>query len=69
MTRYSVNEIQNIARNHSNIDIVVEDNKIVMPENKEDLKILLSFLDEGSWKGAFSNETYISTSKRKIPRS
>lgn len=69
LTRYSAKEIQNIARNHSNIDVIVEDNKIVMPETTDELKVLLSFLDEESWKGAFSDETYISTSKRKISKS
>ena len=66
LTKHTAKEIKKVAKKHSDIDIIVEDDKIVFPEDTKEQKILLSFLDEESWKGAFSNDTYISTSKRKI---
>ena len=61
-------EIKRIAKKHSRIDITVKDKSIVFPTDFEEAKILLSFLDEESWKGAFTNETFVSSSKRKVGR-
>lgn len=66
LTKHTAEEIKKVAKGHSDIDIKVENNKIVFPEDIQAQKILLSFLDEESWRGAFSKDTYISNSKRKI---
>ena len=46
------------------IDIVVE--KTVIPNDKEQLKIVLGFLDEDAYKGPFLNNMFLANSKRKI---
>lgn len=48
------------------IDIKVSKGKIVLPEDKNDLKNVLGFLDEGVYTGTFSNNVYLSNSKREI---
>lgn len=65
LTRFSALEIKGLARN-SGIDIAVEDQKSVFPAEKEDMKVLLSFLDEEAYQGPFSKDTFVSTSKRRV---
>ena len=48
------------------IDIVVEGKKTVIPNDKEQLKIVLGFLDEDAYKGPFLNNMFLANSKRKI---
>ena len=48
------------------IDIVVEGKKTVIPNDKEQLKIVLGFLDEDAYKGPFLNNMCLANSKRKI---
>ena len=48
------------------IDIDTEGEKIIIPENREEQKALLSFLDEEAYKGPFSKETFLTNSKRKL---
>ena len=48
------------------IDIVVEGKKTVIPNDKEQLKIVLGFLDEDSYKNEFLNNMFLANSKRKI---
>lgn len=48
------------------IDIKVEKKKIVFPADGEEMKILLSFLDEEAYQGPFSKDTILSTSKRRL---
>lgn len=48
------------------IDIVVEGKKTVIPNDKEQLKIVLGFLDEDAYKGPFLNSMFLANSKRKI---
>lgn len=48
------------------IDIVVEGKKTVIPNDKEQLKIVLGFLDEDAYKGPFLNNMFFANSKRKI---
>lgn len=47
------------------IDIVVEGKKTVIPNDKEQLKIVLGFLDEDAIK-ALLNNMFLANSKRKI---
>ena len=48
------------------IDIVVEGKKTVIPNDKEQLKIVLGFLDEDAYKGPFLKSMFLANSKRKI---
>ena len=50
------------------IKIDVEDKKIVIPEDKEQMKIVLGFLDEEVYKGPFSKATLLANSKRPVKK-
>lgn len=65
LNKYKAKDIKKLAKKHSNIDLKVEDEKIVFPTDANEIKILLSFLDEEAYLGPFSKETFLSTSKRK----
>ena len=60
-------KIKKLAKS-AGIEIVVEDKKIVLPDDKEELKIVLRFLDEEAYKGPFSNNTYLANSKRRVKK-
>ena len=64
---YSASYISESA-SELNIDISIDNDKIVMPRNKKDIKIILGFLDEEAYKGPFSHNTYIANSKRQVSR-
>lgn len=66
LERYSAKEIKEFAKEQSGIDLTVINNMIEFPLDFEKGKVLLSFLDEESWIGPFSKETFMSTSKRKV---
>ncbi len=61
----SATQIKRLAKS-AGIDIVVENKKIVMPNDKEQLKIVLGFLDEEVYKGPFSKATLRANSKRRV---
>lgn len=42
--------------------------KIVIPNDKDKVKVILGFLDEEAYKGPFSQNTYLANSKRRISR-
>lgn len=46
--------------------ITVENKKLVIPDDKKKLKEILGFLDEEVYKGVFTEETYITNSKRRV---
>lgn len=48
------------------LDITIENGKLMIPADKKKLKEILGFLDDEVYKGAFSEETYITNSKRKV---
>jgi len=48
------------------LEITVENKKLLIPTDKKKLKEILGFLDEEVYKGAFTEETYITNSKRKV---
>ena len=62
---YSAKHIRNIAR-QLQVEIDIRDGKLVLPNNREKLKNILGFLDEEVYRGAFSSNTYLANSKRKI---
>lgn len=65
LEKYSAREIQRIGK-RTGINVVIRDEKIVIPAGKKDMKIILGFLDEEVYKGSFSNATYITNSKRSV---
>lgn len=65
LTNNSAAQIKRLARS-AGIDISVENKKIVLPNDKEQLKIILGFLDEEAYKGPFSKATFLANSKRLV---
>ena len=61
----SAAKIKKLAKS-AGVKIDVEDEKIVIPSDKEQLKIVLGFLDEDAYKGPFLNNMFLANSKRKI---
>lgn len=61
----TASKIKRLAQN-CGLEITVENNKIIMPVEKKKLKEMLAFLDDEVYKGAFTEETYITNSKRRV---
>lgn len=64
LKNYTPTKIKNIAK-QTGIELSVKDKKIVIPTNKKERRIVLGFLDEEVYKGAFSQTIYQTNSKRK----
>lgn len=65
LEKYAAIEIQKIGKK-TGVDIAIKSNKIVIPADKKQMKIILGFLDEEVYKGVFSKDTFITNSKRNI---
>lgn len=65
LERYKPEKIKTLAK-ASGIKIFTQDNQIIIPSDKKQMKVILSFLDEEAYKGPFSNDTYLTNSKRKV---
>lgn len=69
LQKISIDQIKVVAMEF-HIDLIIQTTngieKVVIPENKKDLKKLLRFLDEDYYKSPFLNNGYISNSKRPI---
>ena len=65
LDNYSAKEIKSRAK-LVGVDIDVKDKKIVIPNDKEKIKIILGFLDEEAYKGPFSQKTFLANSKRQV---
>ena len=67
LTQFTAAQIKKLGK-AAGIEIKTENKKIVFPEETEQMKILLSFLDEEAYQGPLSKDTILSTSKRRIGR-
>lgn len=65
LEKYSVYEITRLA-NETGINLNIKKGKIVIPNDKREIKKILGFLDEEAYKGPFSSLTYLANSKRRI---
>lgn len=65
LVNYKASEIKKLAKD-AGITIVVENKKVVIPNDKEQIKVILGFLDEEAYKGPFSRNTFLANSKRRI---
>lgn len=63
LSQHTASELKDIASSHD-VNIVVENNKIVIPTEKKDIKYFLTFLSEKIYKGPLSGKTLISSSTR-----
>lgn len=67
LLKYTPKEIKKIGKS-TGVKININDDKIVIPKEKSQMKVVLGFLDEGVYKGVFSNETFMTNSKRVVKR-
>lgn len=65
LVNYKASEIKKLAKD-AGITIAVENKKVVIPNDKEQIKVILGFLDEEAYKGPFSQNTFLANSKRRI---
>lgn len=65
LKQYSAKKIQTMGK-QTGIGISVKNNRIVIPSTKKEMKIVLGFLDDHVYKGVFSQETFITNSKRPV---
>lgn len=65
LSNYSAAEIKNLAA-VAGVDIEIQKECIVIPNNKEKVKVILGFLDEEAYKGPFSQITFLANSKRQV---
>lgn len=50
------------------INIETKDKKIIIPNDKEQVKVILGFLDEEAYRGPFSQKTFLANSKRQVKK-
>lgn len=67
LTNYTASEIKTIAAD-TGVSIDIKEEKIVIPNDKETIKVILGFLDEEAYRGPFSQKTYLANSKRAISK-
>lgn len=67
LNQYSASQIKKLAKK-SGVDIEEQNGRVVLPSEKEQIKIVLGFLDEEAYRGPFSKITYLANSKRKIKK-
>lgn len=48
------------------VSITTSGSRIVLPNDKKQVKVILGFLDEEAYKGPFSQNTYLANSKRQV---
>ena len=61
---FTAAKIKSIAKK-TGIELSVKDNQIIIPADKKERRIILGFLDEEVYKGAFSKIIFQTNSKRK----
>lgn len=61
---YTASKIKTLAKK-TGLDILVRDNKLVIPIEKQERRIVFGFLDEEVYKGVFSQNLYQTNSKKK----
>lgn len=65
LENYSAAKIKSLAKSVG-IDIDIEKKKIIIPDDKKAVKVILGFLDEEAYRGPFSQTTFLANSKRRI---
>lgn len=67
LEKYTATQIKTIGKKLG-IEVVVKNKKVIIPNKKEEMKVILGFLDEEVYRGVFSNDTYITNSKRTVKK-
>lgn len=66
LDNYSIGQVSTAAAGFPDIPVVVNNGKILLPENKKELKEVLHFLLEDIYKGPLSGSDYLTNSKRAL---
>ena len=67
LNKVAAEEIKKTAKTIG-IEIAVDDNKIVIPEEKTTALEVSAFLDEEAYRGSFSNDLLLADSKRVLKK-
>ncbi len=65
LENYSALQIKNLAKKEGFNNIVIQNKKIILPQDVGERRLVLSFLDEEVYKGVFSNTLFQTNSKKK----
>lgn len=65
LDRFAIHDVVSKA-NNVGINITLNDNRIIIPSDKKQIKLILGFLDDATYKGTFSDNVYFANSKRPI---
>ena len=65
LDEYTASEIAQCAT-EAGLSIITNNNRIILPNDKKQIKVILGFLDEEAYKGPFSQNTYLANSKRRV---
>ena len=63
---YTPTEIQEAAAS-TQLNLELEDGRIILPAERREVKDLLQFLDESRYNGPLSGRTYVTNSRRSVP--
>ncbi len=66
LEQYTAFEIQQLAKTYAGADIKISDNKVCIPDNKDEAVWIVGFLDEEAYRGPFSQDLIVANSKRRI---
>lgn len=67
LKQFSAKNLQDIARD-TGIELNINNDKIVFPQSKRDIRLVLGFLDEEAYKGPFTKSTFLAGSKRPVKK-
>ena len=65
LVNYSAKETKKRARSVG-VEIATHEDRILIPNDKEKVKLILGFLDEEAYKGPFSQNIFLANSKRQV---
>lgn len=65
LDEYNIPQIQAAAA-ATDLDVAVENDRIVMPTEHREIKALLQFLDESRYSGPLSGQAYVTNSRRTV---
>lgn len=67
LSKYSADEIKKYA-DVARIDVKIDNEKVIIPADKNKMLIVLSFLDEEAYRGSFSQKLLLANSKKVVEK-
>lgn len=68
LDKYTAKEIKDLAKTYARADIIIADNKVNIPDDKDKAVWIVGFLDEEAYRGPFSSDLIVANSKRRIKK-